>query len=162
MTHDPRLDGTRPVQIHDLLGVRSPEEFRCTGETAANLSQVMSLAEKVCQSEAYIKSRIAEVNHFVVKQNQLFPVDECVLRAEIAAHQTVFVAERLPCQGLEKVGRLGNVVRSIKVVRFQTETLEVGCVGKFLRYFEAGLRRTAVNSAKKKSELFEMVRNNTS
>ena len=33
-----------------------PEEFGCTGETAANFRQVMSLAEKVCQCEAYIKS----------------------------------------------------------------------------------------------------------
>src|ERR1700733_12490668 len=123
---------------------------------------MVRLAEEVRQSEANVKSGISKVNHFVVEQNQFAAVHQSILRAEIAVDQTVFVIERLARERVEKFGCRSAFLGGIKVIRFQAEALEVGGIGEGFRDLRPGLRRLAVDGAKKQSELLEMVGNDLS
>ena len=84
MTYHPRLDRTCPIQSHNLIAVDLPEECGSGGQTDSLFGQVVSFAEEVSQSKPEIESRVSEVKHLVIQQNQFTPIEECVLRAEIA------------------------------------------------------------------------------
>src|SRR4029077_1350582 len=118
----------------------------------------MRFAEKVRQSKTQVKSWIPEMNHFVVEQDQFAVVNESVLWAEIAVHQTVFVIERFPRQVAEECAGFGHPLGRIEVVWFYSETLEICGVGERVAKFRARRGRFAVYCPEEQAELLEMIR----
>ena len=77
----------RPRRFPQRFPINAPIFPSGRVEFPAQRRQVVGLAEEVCQGEAQVEGRIAEVDHFVIEQHQAAFVYQDVFGAVIAVHQ---------------------------------------------------------------------------
>ena len=91
MSYDPLLEFFGPVQLGNFFAIYLPERLRGAGQAITFCWQMMRLAEEVRQRKPQVKTRISNVNDFVIEQDQFVLVDKRVFGTEITVDQAVFV-----------------------------------------------------------------------
>src|SRR5690242_450312 len=86
MANGSRFQSPRIRLCSHFLGVCLPEQLCATHKRIAPGIQMVRFAENMREKKTYVERRIAEVNYFVVQQNQLFIVNQNIFRAEISVH----------------------------------------------------------------------------
>src|SRR5882724_45388 len=122
---------------------------------------MMRFAEKVCQGKPHVERRVSKVNYLMIQQNQFAPTDKSVLRTEIAVNQAKFMAHGFLCQRFKEIGGCWSVLGGIKVIRLQSEALEMYRFCKRSPSFWPRLGGLAMDGTKKKTELFKVIGSDT-
>src|SRR5207248_6288321 len=125
-------------------------------ETLAIAGEVVRLAEQMGQGKADVESRIAEVEHFMVKQDQFALVHEDVFGAVVAVDETEAAGQCLCDQLPEEIARGGNLLRGVAIVGLDAERLEEGSILK-QRVQVRPACGMQVDRANEAAELIEMV-----
>ena len=132
------------------VNVGGGHEFR------AIFRKMMSLAQQVGQRKPYVESGIPEMDHFMVEQDKFAVVEQNVLGAVIAMHDSEACVQRLLNQGFKKYLRLRDLFRGVAVIRFQAKCLENGAVAENFSGENPFLCRISMDSAEQARELLNV------
>src|SRR5712671_3116439 len=88
------VDVDTPGGGGDGGGIGRPENVRGRAEPFAIAGNVMGFAEQMGESKANVEGRIAEMNDFVVEEDEFAFVDENIFGAVVAVDEAETAGER--------------------------------------------------------------------
>src|ERR671916_1001969 len=137
--------------------VSRPVEPGRIGEVFPYAGEVVCFAQEVCEGEAQVEGRVAEVDNLVVEQHEGAFADEDVLRAVVAVDQGVAPGASLLYERAKEIGGLRNLPGGVIVIRLQPQRLEERAVPEGGFGLLSALVTPAVDRPQEPPELLDVV-----